>query len=208
MIKKVTVTTLFLTAISMTQLTTAELLKPVADMSVINKAHANLQSQKNQQATVGGHTNLQHWTQDQTKQAALEKEYKANILANPENKKTYAYLAGLYLSNNMSSKAINAYQEAIMHDPTNPKLFAAISIAYLHMAKYGMAKAMADQALKLDPKMTGVKKINEYVAAKQEAIESASKVDSSKVNASKMPINTLSHGAALSTSAHDTKTVK
>ncbi|RTZ65983.1 MAG: hypothetical protein DSZ29_03570 [Aquificaceae bacterium] len=207
MIKKVTVTTLFLTAISMTQLATAELLKPVADMSVTNKGHANVQSQTSQKA-VGGHTNLQHWTQDQTKQAALEKEYKASILANPENKKTYAYLAGLYLSNNMSSKAINAYQEAIIHDPTNPKLFAAISIAYLHMAKYGMAKAMADQALKLDPKMTGVKKINEYVVAKQEAIKSASKIDSSKVNASKMPINTLSHGAALPTSAHDTKTVK
>ncbi len=90
----------------------------------------------------------------------------------------------MYLTNNKNAKAIDAYQDAITHDPENPKLFAAISIAYLHQAKHDMAKAMADHALKLDPKMTEVKKINEYIIAKQEAIEIASKVPAYDTNTS------------------------
>ena len=192
--KKLNVTMLFLTAITISQFVTAELAKSEIDMDAVNRAHANVQ-QQNSQEKVGGHTNLQNWTQDQTKQAELEKQYKSAILSDPKNKKNYSYLAGLYLSNNMSSKAIGAYQEAIMHDPTNPKLFAAISIAYLHMARYGMAKAMADEALRLNPELKGVKKINEYVVAKQEAIKSASKVDASQVTTNK-----VSHGSVLPTS--------
>ena len=39
-----------------------------------------------------------------------------------------------------------------------------------------MASAMATEALRLDPKLSGVKKINDYVVAKKEAIEAAAKV--------------------------------
>ena len=187
MIKTITVTTLFLSTFSIMQFAIAEPPTTEPAKTVLPKP-------------ADGHTNLQHWTADQTKQVALEKKYKASILSDPENKKNYAYLAGLYLSNNMSSKAITAYQDAIIHDPTNPKLFAAISIAYLHTAKYGMAKAMADQALKLNPELSGVKKINEYVVAKQAAIKEASKVDASKVNAFKTTTNKMSHGASLPSS--------
>jgi len=116
------------------------------------------------------------WTKEQQKQAALEKKYKQDIANDPDNKKNYAYLAGLYLANNKSAKAIDAYQEAIMHDPENPKLFAAMSIAYLHQSKFSMAKAMADQALKIDPDLKSVNKINEYIVAKEAAIEAASSV--------------------------------
>lgn len=116
------------------------------------------------------------WSETEKKQAELEAKYLEAIAAEPENKKNYAYLAGLYLTNNKNAKAIDAYQDAITHDPENAKLFAAISIAYLHQSKHDMAKAMADQALLLDPEMKGVEKINEYIIAKQEAIKAASKV--------------------------------
>ena len=116
------------------------------------------------------------WSDQQTKQAELEKKYQQAISAEPENKKNYAYLAGLYLTNNKNAKAIDAYQDAITHDVENPKLFAAISIAYLHQSKFDMAKAMADHAIVLDPELKQVKKINEYITAKQEAIEAAQNV--------------------------------
>ncbi len=116
------------------------------------------------------------WTKAQQKQAELEEKYKQAIANDPDNKKNYAYLAGVYLANNKSAKAIDAYQEAIMHDPENPKLFAALSIAYLHQSKFGMAKAMADQALTIDPSLKSVNKINEYIVAKKAAIDAASNV--------------------------------
>ncbi len=181
---------LAIAVLSASQISTAELNENTTAVKAVNKA------------AYGNHTDNQRWTQDQLKQAELEKKYKATILANPENKKTYAYLAGLYLSNNMSSKAIEAYQEAIIHDPTNSKLFAALSIAYLHKAKYGMAKAMADEALRLDPKLTGVKKINEYVTAKQKAIKAASKVPADGLK-SNTPQTTVPHGGVMPTAMGD-----
>jgi len=131
------------------------------------QAHAQIKKEK---------ANQPLWSEDQKTQAEMEAKYLKAIAADPENKKNYAYLAGLYLTNNKNAKAIDAYQDAITHDPENPKLFAAISIAYLHQSKHDMAKAMADQALRLDPEMKGVEKINEYIIAKQEAIRAASKV--------------------------------
>ncbi len=138
------------------------------------------------------------WSKDQQKQAELEKTYKQAIANDPENKKNYAYLAGLYLSSNKSGKAIEAYQEAIMHDPENPKLFAALSIAYLHQSKFGMAKAMADQALKIDPSLKSVNKINEYIVAKEAAIEAASKIPAGgKIPDMSRFKKPLGHGAAM-----------
>lgn len=113
------------------------------------------------------------WSKEQTRQAELEKKYKNKIAENAENKQAYAGLAGLYLTNNKIAEAVDAYQDAITHNPENPKLFAAISIAYLHQSKYAMAMAMADEALRLDPSMTQVAKINEYIIAKEAAIQAA-----------------------------------
>lgn len=122
------------------------------------------------------------WSEQQGKQAKLEAQYKQEIADNPENPNNYAYLAGLYLTNNKTAEAIDAYQEAITHNPGNAKLFAAISIAYLHQSRFDMAKAMANEALRLDPSLTPVEKINEYITAKQDAIDAASKVSQDDVN--------------------------
>lgn len=116
------------------------------------------------------------WSTEQTRQAELEKQYKKEIAENPDNKYTYTYLAGLYLTNNKTTQAIDAYQDAITHNPENPKLFAAISIAYLHQSKFSMARAMADEALRLDPSLTQVKKINEYIVAKEKSIQAAANI--------------------------------
>ena len=162
-------------ALSLTQLAVAEETKEPSktmNTSGMSKAHAAIKK---------ADKDAPFWSKDQTKQAELEAKYKKAIAETPDNKKNYAYLAGLYISNNKNTKAISAYQDAITADPKNPKLFAALSIAYLHHAKYSMAQAMATEALRLDPTLKGVDKINEYVVAKQEAIEAASKVPAAGV---------------------------
>ncbi|HIO93328.1 MAG TPA: hypothetical protein EYG68_10875 [Leucothrix mucor] len=168
-------------ALSLTQLAVAEETKAPSktmDMSAVSKAHAAIKK---------ADKNAPFWSKDQAKQAELEVKYKKAIAKNPDDKQSHAYLAGLYISNNKNSKAIDAYQDAITVDPENPKLFAALSIAYLHHAKYSMAQAMATEALRLDPTLKGVEKINEYIVAKQEAIEAASKTPASgaKIDISK-----------------------
>ncbi len=164
MIKAILLTTVF----SFTQLVAAESSKPAIDMSAANQAHSSIKA--------GKKADQPFWSKDQARQSTLEKKYQAEIAVNPDNKKTYAYLAGLYLTNNKTAKAIDAYQDAITHDSENPKLFAALSIAYLHHSKYDMASAMASEALRLNPELSGAKKINEYVTAKKEAIELAAKI--------------------------------
>ncbi len=160
---------IFLTAaLSFTQFVIADTDKPVTDMSAANNAHASIKAEDKKDQSF--------WTSEQNRQAELEKKYQQAITANSDAKKPYAYLAGLYLTNNKTSKAISAYQDAITHDAENPKLYAALSIAYLHHAKYDMASAMATEALRLDPKLSGAKKINDYVVAKKEAIDAATKV--------------------------------
>lgn len=111
-------------------------------------------------------------------------EYKKIIKENPNNKLAYQRLASIYLLNNKARDAIPAYQNAIIHDPENPKLFASMSIAYLHLSQYSMAKAMANQAVALDPKMENAKKIITYADKKVEMLEQAA-----KANQAKMPLH-------------------
>ncbi len=194
-------------ACSMVQVTIAEEPKKpnpnmnqhTMDMSAVNKAHADIKPVDK---------NAPFWSKEQAKQAELEKKYKKDIADNPDNKKNYAYLAGLYISNNKNLKAIEAYQDAITHDAENPKLFAALSIAYLHNGKYSMAQSMATEALRIDPKLKGVEKINEYVIAKQEAIEAASKVPTATKTSIDMSKGSGLHGSVLSTATGEKPTDK
>ncbi len=163
-----------ITLMSPLSLSAQEVVNTNSSVEVLNHAHQTANVKE-----TGKKAPQPFWSDQQVKQAALEKKYQQAIIAEPENKKNYAYLAGLYLTNNKTAKAIDAYQDAITHDVENPKLFAAISIAYLHHSKYDMAKAMADQAIALDPELKQVAKINEYIVAKQEAIKAAQKVNTS-----------------------------
>ncbi len=178
-------------------------------------SNTNIATDTLNQAHTAAHSseakNQPFWSEQQTKQAALEAKYKKQILEDPDNKKNYSYLAGLYLTNNKTTKAIDSYQDAITHDPENPKLFAGISIAYLHQAKFAMARAMADEALRLDPSLTQVSKINEYIIAKEEAIKAASEAppleNTDKVGASldHTPMGAAALGEAPKDAMHGSK---
>jgi len=113
------------------------------------------------------------WSAQQATAAKQEAFLLQAIEKNPQNKAANAQLANLYLANNKTKKAIGAYQQAIIVDADNARLFAGISIAYLHQSKYAMAKAMAEQAIALDPEMKHAIKIKEYITKKEEIIAQA-----------------------------------
>lgn len=133
-----------------------------------------------------------------------EAEFKKALSENSESVKANTYYAGFLLTQNKTLEAIDVYKKAIMLDAKNPKTFAALSIAYLHQSKYQMAKAMADEALRLDPSMGSVKKINEYIDAKEEIIEQASKIPA-VADGTEKP-NDATHGGGLHGSAHGAET--
>ncbi|SFV87311.1 hypothetical protein MNB_SUP05-SYMBIONT-4-3 [hydrothermal vent metagenome] len=103
---------------------------------------------------------------------STEKKLQAVIQKSP-NKRAYVDLANLYMANNKNKKAVVSYQQAILLDPTDAKLFTAMSIAYLHLGFYSMSKAMAEQALTLNPKLGHANKIIKYISKKQEVLKKA-----------------------------------
>ncbi len=109
---------------------------------------------------------------DKAEQAFL----KATELA-PDSAKAWSKLGAFYLTQHKAEDAANAYQQAIIDDPENPKYFVAMAISYLHQSEFAMAHAMANQALQLDPSMKNASKLAEYIDARQKVIEQASKAD-------------------------------
>ena len=160
--------------------------------SVLAETQAQAPAAAFHQFTPQAATDAPLWSVKEPGAAKLEAKFLQQIKDSPDDKAAYANLANLYLIHNKTAKAIKAYQDAIIHDGENPKLFAALSIAYLHQSKYAMAKAMADQAISISPDMEHAKKIQEYIAAKQEAIAQASASDAAMPNA--MP-NDGTHGS-------------
>ncbi len=119
-------------------------------------------------------------TLEDNKFKEAEQKFQKEIDKSP-SKQAYVKLANLYISQNKNKKAISNYQEAALLDPTDPKLFTSMSVAYLHLGSYEASKAMAEQALVLEPTLTHAGKIVEYIDKKQEVLAKAAKADK-KVN--------------------------
>ena len=106
-----------------------------------------------------------------------EQKFRQAIEKTPDSSKAYSRLASLLLTENRTAEAIPLYQEAITRDPTNPKLFTALSVAYLHQAQYSMAKSMAEEALRLSPNMSQARKLEEYIQAKGQSLSAPDVAD-------------------------------
>ncbi|MBT3276389.1 MULTISPECIES: tetratricopeptide repeat protein [Candidatus Thioglobus] len=98
-----------------------------------------------------------------------------NIIANSPSKQAYVELANLYIGQNKNQEAIGYYQEAALLEPTDPKVFTSMSVAYLHLGFYEASKAMAQQALALKPTLEHASKIVEYIDKKQAVLARAAK---------------------------------
>jgi len=131
------------------------------------------------------------WSEQNMEQA--EKHFRKAIQINPDSSQAHAVLAGLLQTMNRGREAIDEYQTAITLDPENPRLYVALSISYLHQQRYGMAQAVANEALRLDPEMANAKKLVEYIGAKEEVLKSAANVDLSD-QARPAPTGTLPAG--------------
>ncbi|SFV85742.1 hypothetical protein MNB_SUP05-SYMBIONT-4-851 [hydrothermal vent metagenome] len=119
---------------------------------------------------------LQRVNQMMTSKTFEDREKKLQkIIQHSPSKEAYIHLANLYVGNNKNKKAIVNYQQAVLLDPTNAKLFTSMSIAYLHLGFHSMSKAMSEQALALDPTLGHANKIIEYINKKQEVLERANK---------------------------------
>ncbi len=106
-----------------------------------------------------------------------EEQRLQEIIATSADKNAYISLGNLYLSQNKNKQAIENFQEATLLDPTDPKLFTSMSVAYLHLSFYEMSKAMAERAIELDPALTHADKIIKYIDKKQEVLAQAAKAD-------------------------------
>lgn len=148
----------------------AEPVAPDAEMTTDTNAIAN-------DPAIGGMT-AKKITADK-KLEEMEQTLRNAEAQNKDSVQAKAQLAAFLLSQNKATESIPFYQEAITLSPENPKLFASLSIAYLHRAEYSMAKAMADEALRLSPDMKQAKKLNEYITTKQEVLEMRDKAASS-----------------------------
>jgi tetratricopeptide (TPR) repeat protein len=104
---------------------------------------------------------------------AAEKSFRQAAEQVPEHADAYERLANLYLVSNRIADSIPLFKHAIMLDPENAKLFAGLSLAYLHQQEYSKANAMANQAKVLDPTLTHADKLIEYIALKQAVMAQA-----------------------------------
>ena len=122
-------------------------------------------------------TGNRQWSEGKTSEAEIS--FKQAISADPGSANAYSRLASLYLTENRLDEAISNYQEAIMRDAENPRLFLAVSVAYLHQAHYEMAQAMVQQALELDPQLEDALKVQEYIRIKQKTLKEAERTEQS-----------------------------
>lgn len=115
------------------------------------------------------------WSENKVKEA--EAAFREAVEADSEFVAGYSRLAAVLVVQNRSAEAVQAYQSAIMLAPENARLFASLSIAYLHMGHHQMAQAMASHALELDPDMDHAKDISKYIDAKMKVIAEAQASD-------------------------------
>ena len=141
------------------------------------------------------------WSEQKMEQA--EKDFRKAIELDPDSAQAHAVLAGLLQTMNRGTEAIDEYQTAITLDPENPRLYVALSISYLHQQRYGMAQAVANEALRLDPEMANAKKLVEYIEAKEEVLKRATSVNISG-QAPSSPTGALpaGHPAPAASTAH------
>ena len=112
-----------------------------------------------------------HWLNNQLDLA--EAQYRLAIEADPESLAAHTQLASLHLARNRNQEAVEAYQSAIILDPSNASLFVGICLAYLHQGHFSRSHAMCSQALRLDPELENARKLQAYIDAKVAAQQAA-----------------------------------
>ena len=69
----------------------------------------------------------------------------------PDSSLAYTRLGGVRLLRQEYTDGIKDFQQAISLDQTNAVAFIGMSVAYLHMSQYSLARAALDEAVRIDP---------------------------------------------------------
>ena len=69
----------------------------------------------------------------------------------PDSSLAYTRLGGVQLLQRDYSSGIKNFQQAIMLDGTNADAFIGLSVAYLHMGRYSLAREALKEASRLGP---------------------------------------------------------
>lgn len=91
---------------------------------------------------------------EQSKAGNLDEALKTLQLAvknDPSSSVARTRLGGIHILRQEYSKGIQDFQQAIMLDQKNASAFLGLSVAYLHMGKYNLARASLQEAGNIDP---------------------------------------------------------
>ncbi|MET0068176.1 MAG: tetratricopeptide repeat protein [Candidatus Thiodiazotropha sp.] len=80
----------------------------------------------------------------------------------PDSTLAYSRLGGIQLLRQEYAPSIDNFQKAIMLDSENADAFIGLSIAYLHMGRYSLAREALHEASRLEP--TKKSEINDVLA--------------------------------------------
>ena len=86
-------------------------------------------------------------------QEALEVLNRA-VAANPKSSLAYTRLGGAQLLQQQYAAGIENFRQAIMLDGKNADAFVGMAVAYLHTARYDMARAALEEAKGIDASKT------------------------------------------------------
>ena len=134
--------------------------------------------------------------------------FTAATKAYPESALAHERLGALLLTQQKLDESIDAYQNAIVNDPKNPKLFISLSLVYLHQQSYAKANGMVVQALSLDPEMEQAKKMAEYIAKKRKMLDEANKATQAAHEAQGAHGTTAAPAPESAAPANETETAK
>ncbi len=73
------------------------------------------------------------------------------VREDPDSSLAYTRLGGVRVLRQEYSASIQDFQQAIMLDQQNAAAFIGMSVSYLHMGQYTMARAALQEAAKIDP---------------------------------------------------------
>ena len=76
------------------------------------------------------------------------------VAAHPESSLAYTRLGGAQVLSQDYGGGIDSFKQAIGLDPKNADAFVGLAVAYIHSARYPLARAALVEAKRLDPSKT------------------------------------------------------
>lgn len=87
---------------------------------------------------------------------------KRAVLANPQSSLAHTRLGGAQILSQEYAAGVESFRQAIGLDANNADAFVGMAVAYIHSARYPLARAALQEAKRIDP--TKSKDVDELIA--------------------------------------------